>query len=521
MSVALETKPTSKGNEQYPIADYLRTCFECLVSPSTTIVEAYLQFNELQNLSKSQLPRQIQLHQKQTSLPLTRHSYPVIYQRKEVGTLHLLTPHQDCSAPQSIKLAQIEHKKLTRAISLLLKRHQAASLSSHYLGKTFALSGYSEEAFKLDSFIEKAANAFCPVVICGEVGSEKLSVASAIHYNSDLKHQPFIEINCSTPSAEEFQSKIKQSYQQANGGCLFFNAIDDLSPAQQGILADALAINSSSAPLGIQSDKNRRPVRIFASTTKALQPMVEAREFSRELFEKLNFLTIQIPSLCSRKEDIPYILQNLVHRYHLFPEQEFSNEAKQALYDYNWPQNYCEIEQTTARLLTLSTANPITLTDIKQYSPEVLSPSTSICNSLINSESVKTFDLIATLQQGDYQQFNHLHRGLQKALTFIAENYIEQITLGDLSEHVHISQSHLSFLFKQNVKKTIKQIISELRIAKAKEMIEASPQLLITQIALDVGFGDLSHFEKMFKRYTGITPRGYKSLVKKKQAIAA
>ena len=518
MSVALETKPTNKGNEQYPIAEYLKTSFECLVSPSTTIVEAYLQFNELQNLSKLQLPRQIQLCNRETELPLTRHSYPVTYQRKEVGTLHLLTPQTN---NRDEKMAELEHKKLTRAVSLLLKRHQAASLSNHYLGQEFALSGYSEEAFKLDSFIEKAANAFCPVVICGEVGSEKLSVASAIHYNSDLKHRPFIEINCSTPSADEFQNKLEQSYRQANGGCLFFNAIDELSLAQQGILADALAINTSSAPLGVQSDKNRQPVRIFASATNSLLQQVETRQFSRELFEKLNFLTIQIPSLCSRKEDIPYILQNLINRYHLFPEQEFSVEARQALYNYNWPQNYSEIEQTTARLLTLSVENPITLTDIQQYSPEILRATTEVSDSLLSPEPVKTFDLIKTLQSGDYVQFEHLHRGLQKALIFIAENYIEPITLADLSDHVHISQSHLSCLFKQNVKRTIKQIISELRIAKAKDMIETSPHLLITQVALDVGFGDLSHFEKMFKRYTNITPRAYKSLVKKRQAIAA
>jgi YesN/AraC family two-component response regulator len=110
-----------------------------------------------------------------------------------------------------------------------------------------------------------------------------------------------------------------------------------------------------------------------------------------------------------------------------------------------------------------------------------------------------------------------MHSGLYKALKYIANNYEREVTLSELAANVYVSASHLSYLFKHHLRKSFKQILSELRIERAKQRISESPYARITDIFQEVGFGDLSHFEKIFKRYTGVTPREYKKKIQAMQ----
>jgi len=497
----------------HPLIKHLAPSVEDFLRGKTEVIEIALQLNHTQHLPEAPFPHYIPLLKKKSNSPHVRTSYPLLYQREEVGQLHLTQLNQPPLALNNTVEEQQKYQKISKTISFLLKRYQATTLSHHYLGKPLSLMGYSEEALKLDEFIEKAANTFCPVIIRGDSGSEKISVASAIHYNSNIKHKPFIEINCSALSTEEFQNELLQGFERAEGGCIYFHSIDELSMQQQHLLINFLAVNTlSNQPSNIV--KNIFNVRLLVSTTHRLKELVKLHKFSNDLYEKFNFLKLEIPSLAHRKKDIPVIVQELIETYRLFPEQTFTTEAKQALYNYHWPKNYQEIEQTIARLLALSTANPINIQNLQKYTPELLLPVQEALTETPTITTAPNTQIVHHLQNKNYHSLTHLHKGLQKALEFLAENYTKHISLTSLSEHVYISPSHLSYLFKHHIHKTFKQVLTELRILHAKHIISITPHSLITNVSLDVGFGDLSHFEKMFKRYTNMTPREYKNLIK-------
>jgi len=490
---------------QNSLIQYLNPTFDQSVIQDAAISDLAIQLYQVD--TKEQFDPSLCLNVNQNKIKGNNHlsSYPIVYQRKKIGSLHLIGSALDTEH----KIQEQKHfQGLTKKLALLIKRYQATNLSHKYLGKDLSLTGYSEPILALDSFIEKAASTYCPVIIEGAFGSEKLCVASAIHYNSQIKHKPFIEINCSTPSTEEFQQNLILCFKQAQGGCVFLHDIDELSLSQQNLLTELLSASTSPGVSGhkLESVTN---VRLLVSTTSSLAGLTEKKLFARGLYQYFNFLHVQIPALSKRKEDIPYILEKLIKKYCLFPEQEFSEEVNQAFCNYQWPDNYSELERVVTRLLTLSTSNPINLADLKLHTPEILAKH---LKKKGNAEfSCEVLDLTNSLINKDYQKFTRLHVGLQKALHYLAENYTESMSLTTLAQNAFISPSHLSYLFKFYLQKPFKQVLSELKIERAKQIFATNPHIRITDVSLDVGFGDLSHFEKMFKRYTKMTPREYKN----------
>ncbi len=429
--------------------------------------------------------------------------YPILYQRQKIGELHYACKSQTSKTQLAGLINSIAQK-----IGLLIKREQASQLATCYLGKTLTLTGYSDSAFTLDLFIEKSANARCPVVIRGEFGSDKLAIASAIHYNSPNKHQPFVEINCALTTTEAFKLKLTSCFKQAPGGCVYFHGIDELSFSQQSLLIELLAANTQHS-VSKHPQINTTDIRLLLSTTQSLAKLVEHNTFSRQLYADLNFLHWRIPQLKDRAEDIPQILEKQIQQYRLYPEQDFSEAAKLAFCQYHWPENELELQHTVARLLSLSNNNPIDLDELQQHAPELLINPSPKSDSSVNDNL--SLNLISRLMKKDYETLKDLHPGLQKALRYLGDNYCQGITLGELAQSAFVSPSHLSYLLKFTLKRSFKQILAELRIEKAKQIFASTVNSRITDVSLDVGFGDLSHFEKIFKRYTHMTPRQYKN----------
>jgi len=103
------------------------------------------------------------------------------------------------------------------------------------------------------------------------------------------------------------------------------------------------------------------------------------------------------------------------------------------------------------------------------------------------------------------------HPALEKAVRYLGENYKVDLSMVELAQKCFVSSSHLSFLFKSRLGKTFKQLLTEIRIEKAKELFQTMPARQITQICSDVGFIDLSHFEKTFKKHVGLSPSRYRA----------
>lgn len=465
-----------------------------------TMKAANLKYSSFHIQKIDKQPKNHFVFKKELDETSTTSLYPILYQRQKIAYLSLM--HQE---PVLFTEKQQINKVISK-IALLIKRFQTSELSKRYLQEDLALTGLSEQALKIESFIEKAASANCPVIIEGEFGCEKLSVASAVHYNSQIKHQSFMEINCSTLSFQEFKDKLMRSVELVSGGSLFLSEIDQLSFAQQNILIELLAASTikSNTSQSVHINKN---IRLLASSSSSLSEMVANKEFSKQLYTELNFLTVTVPPIRERREDIPYILDNLLEKHRIFDDQYFSDEAKLALCDYHWPENYSEIERVVAQLLTLSRNTIIDVVDLHEFAPEVLIKT-------LGREREVHKNLISNLLNKNYEEFAIFHKGLQKALKYLAENYCNNVTLGGLAENAFVSESHLSYLFKFHLKRSFKQILVELRIEKAKSVLTRNPNYRITEVSLDAGFGDLSHFEKMFKRYTQVTPREYKNKIK-------
>ncbi|KGJ87971.1 AraC family transcriptional regulator [Colwellia psychrerythraea] len=513
MSAVLDTnQPLTFYPHQHTLMQYLNPTIEQVTIQKSLITEVTIQLYHTDTQQEITPPLCFNLTENKTKIHNPHSSYPMFYQRKKIGDLYL--KQSPLTTTNKIN-NQLHFQTITKKLALLIQRFQATKLSLHYLGKELSLTGYSEPLLDLDSFIEKAASISCPIIIEGGFGSEKLCVASAIHYSSQLKHQPFIEINCSTPNIDEFQKNVLRSFEQAQGGCIYLHGIDALSLSQQNFLTELLSASTIPGVAG-HTVKSVNNIRLLVSTTIPLCKLVENKLFANELYKHFNFLNVKIPPLSKRKEDIPHILEKLIKKYGLFEEQGFDEQATKALCDYHWPENYAELERIVTQLLTLAASNPIKLADIENHTPEILTKENLLTadNNTSPCASANYFDLKDSLINKDYQKFNHLHLGLQKALHYLAENYTESISLTLLAKNVFISPSHLSYLFKHYLKKTFKQILSELRIERAKQIFAATPLIRITDVSLDVGFGDLSHFEKIFKRYTKMTPREYKSRYK-------
>ena len=440
-------------------------------------------------------------------------THPILYQKQKIGDLKVIDASDLERDTENVP-------ELARKIALLIKRFQATELIQHYIGKELSLAGYSDALLELEAFIEKAAVAQCPVLIGGPRGSEKLAVASAIHSNSSIAKQPFIEISCVSSSALTFQRQLIRGIKRAQGGCVFVNGVDELTLEQQNVLTELLSSRVMLTGL-VDVQASACNVRLLASTTHSLPQMVEKGQFSRKLFSELNFLSVWIPPLEKRREDIPSIMEKLLSKYRTHNAQQFSVAATEALQGYYWPENYDELERVIVRLVCLSNKSDIDLPDIERIAPEVLKQPTRVLGDVLEprEEDLKenTELLVDVMLNKRFDVLEGIHPGLQKALKYLALNYCQEVTLGILSNNAFISPSHLSFLFKSCLAVSFKPLLARMRVERAKQILKAKPNSRITDVSLEVGFGDLSHFEKIFKRLTDMTPRDYKNLCKKKR----
>ncbi len=204
---------------------------------------------------------------------------------------------------------------------------------------------------------KKVATADASVLIQGESGTGKELIASTIHYSSPRRDQRFLTINCAALTDTLLESQLfghlKGSFtgavasqrglvEEAHKGTLFLDEIGDISAALQAKLLRVLQ-EKEFMPVG--STKVRHAdVRFIAATNKTLEDEVAAGRFREDLFYRLNVVTVQLPPLRERKEDIPPLTDFFIRRYANHAGQKFTGEALGLLRDYDWPGNVRELE---------------------------------------------------------------------------------------------------------------------------------------------------------------------------------
>ena len=230
------------------------------------------------------------------------------------------------------------------------------------IGKTPAM----QEVFSL---IRRVSKTDANILVLGESGTGKELVARAIHYTSLRADKPFIPIDCTTIPAELMESELfgyeKGAFtcaderklgliEMAQGGTTFFDEIGDLDFALQKKLLRFLQEKEIRRIAG--KEKITVDVRVLSATNRDIESSLESGEFRADLFYRLNVITIQIPPLRERLDDIP-LLAN--HYFEYFRKKnkkdirEIDQDAMNALMSYDWPGNVRELENMMERAVIL------------------------------------------------------------------------------------------------------------------------------------------------------------------------
>lgn len=247
--------------------------------------------------------------------------------------------------------------------------------------KIEGIVGKSKKMLQILEIIKKVTPTNATVLIYGESGTGKELIAKAIHYNSPRKDYPFTAINCAAipetlleselfgyePGAFTGASSRKIGLIEAtNKGTLFLDEIAEISPSIQSKLLRVIQEKEIRRVGGKETIKV--DVRIIAATNKNLEEEVAKGKFREDLFYRLNVVSVKLPPLRERKEDIPELVNFFIEKY----SKEFGKKitgieekALKALMNYHWPGNIRQLETVIEKAIIVSEDERITMKDIQ------------------------------------------------------------------------------------------------------------------------------------------------------------
>jgi DNA-binding NtrC family response regulator len=239
--------------------------------------------------------------------------------------------------------------------------------------------GRAPEMEKLYRIIGKAAQSVHPVLILGESGTGKELVAKSIHFAGIFRDKPFIPVDCGslvpTLIESELFGHVRGAFTGATnpkdgllaiaqGGTVFLDEIGELPVDLQAKLLRAIQ-EKEIRPVG-SVKRVAIDVRILAATNRDLERSVADGTFRRDLYFRLNVLTLRIPPLRERRQDIPLLVAHILERIgrDAGMEKAISDEALNALLNYDWPGNVRELENSLERACALTSASELQVRDL-------------------------------------------------------------------------------------------------------------------------------------------------------------
>lgn len=243
--------------------------------------------------------------------------------------------------------------------------------------------GTSAKVQDLLRMVSRLKDSRTPVLIAGESGTGKELVARAIHFRGPLAKMPFVAVDCGAlvPTLMEselfghekgaFTGALKSKsglFQSANGGTIFLDEIGELPLEMQAKLLRVLQ-EREVRPVG-SNEKVAVDVRVIAATNRDLEAAYRAGTFRKDLFFRLNVVTVHLPPLRERRSDIPALVHCFLERHAPSENIHVSSAAMKALLQYDWPGNVRELENCIARALALGDRHGI---DVKDLTPAILS----------------------------------------------------------------------------------------------------------------------------------------------------
>ncbi len=285
---------------------------------------------------------------------------------------YITKPFQNEELKLTIKKALETHRLIKE------NRRLSEALSDRY--RFGSIVGKSKPMLAIYDLIGKVAQSRASVLISGPSGTGKELVAKAIHYASPRKDSPFVSVNCGALTETLLESELfghekgaftgaiamkKGRFEWADGGTLFLDEVEEMPSSLQVKLLRVLQEMEFERVGGTRTIKV--DVRVLSASNRNIRESVAEGDFREDLFYRLNVMTIELPPLHRRVDDIPLLVKHFIEKYRpdgAKKSLELTTEAWKALYRYRWPGNVRELENMIERAVVLNPTGPIDVADL-------------------------------------------------------------------------------------------------------------------------------------------------------------
>lgn len=290
------------------------------------------------------------------------------------------------------------------------------------------LLGKSPQIVDVYKSLARAALSPSSVLIEGESGTGKELAAHAIHDNSPRRDRKFVAVNCGALTESLLESELfghvkgaftgasadkKGLFEEASGGSIFLDEVGDISPALQVKLLRVLQ-EGEIKPVG-SNEVRKVDARVIAATHRNLEQLVKEEKFREDLFYRLKVITIELPPLRRRMEDLPELVGHFLALYADKNKKKISHmadETMELLQAYSWPGNVRELEHAIERAVAMSTSNVLFPEDFPEIKKAVLGGAADrgdegVVDGLAEGESLEAMEkqhILKVLKEVNYNK---------------------------------------------------------------------------------------------------------------------
>lgn len=313
--------------------------------------------------------------------------------------------------------------------------------------------GNSEKMRTVFRLLEKVIDSRANVLILGDSGTGKELIAKAIHFNSKYKDKPFIATSCAALTESLLESQLfgykkgsftgayedrRGFFEAADGGTIFLDEIGDMSPKLQMKL---LRVLQEGEVQRVGETKTRKiDVRVLSATNKDLVNAIKQNRFREDLYYRINVVSILLPPLKERREDIPLLADSMIKKYAgKFHKEvkEIDKDAMDLLLKYDYPGNVRELENIIERAIVLAESKIIRVKDLPLY---------------LNPEKKDGIDIIGDVPKSNEElKRAKMQAGIElekKFLFFVLKKYRGNIS--EASKETKINRSVLHEMIRKN-----------------------------------------------------------------------